>query len=399
MPYVEGQTVHDADAHVMELPGTIERYIAASQREKLAAKLYRGAKELEGWATKAKEKQADPQFRAGAEENLLLRKNFEALGAFSNADRPAALDMLGFASQLVFSTAGLFLWNFEHEDDVELAVESGHAHNRMMVDYCSVDRRLLPTAYVPLVDRTRAVDIAREAIKMGCKGLMIPSATPKGHSPSHSDFESLWTLAEDEGLPILFHVGGEQKMDPSYLENGGPRVLDFHGGSENFTSVSFMGIPLSIWQTLSVLVFDGVFDRHPKLKFGAIELGAGWVPSLMQFMDSAANAFYREERIKKLSAKPSEILQRQFFATPYPHENVGWIIRNTGDNVCLFSSDYPHVEGGRNPLKRFNESLDGISASARRRFFCDNFIEMMGRGLDPALHVHPTVKTTELSAE
>ncbi len=384
MPYVDGQTVHDADAHVMELPGTIERYIAPQYRETLAARMAR--KGGDDWVAQAQSKQADPEFRAGAEANLLLRKNYEALGAFDNQDRPRALDYFGFASQLVFTTAGLFLPPLEHEADVDLAVEAARAHNRMMVDYCAIDRRLLPTAYIPLVDRARAVVVAREAIDLGCKGLMINSRVPHGHSSSHTDFDPLWALAQEAGLPILFHVGGEQKMDPSYIQNGGPQVLDFHGGAENFTSTSFMSIPIAIWQTLSVLVIDGVFDRHPDLKFGAIELGAGWVPSLMQFMDSAAAAFGKEDRIKALSAKPSEILRRQFFATPYPHENVGWIIQNAGEEIALFSSDYPHIEGGRNPMKRFNESLDGVSETARRGFFRDNFIRMMGKGLDPALH-------------
>ena len=388
MPYVEGQTVHDADAHVMELPGTIERYIEPAFREALSAKL-RKAERDETWVEKARLLQQDPEFRAGQAENLLLRKNYQALGAFDREDRPLAVDLLGFASQLVFSTAGLFLFQLEHAGDPALAVEAARAHNRMMVDYCAVDRRLLPTAYVPLVDRTRAIEVAREAIAMGCKGLMIPSRVPAGHAPSHSDFDPLWALAQEAGLPILFHVGGEKKIDPAYFENGGPQVLDFHGGAENFTSVSFMAIPVSIWQTLPVMVFDGVFDRFPNLKFGAIELGAGWLPSLMQFMDSAALAFGKEERIQRLSAKPSEILQRQFFATPYPHENVGWIIGNVGEDMCLFSSDYPHVEGGRNPMKRFNDSLDGVSAAGRRKFFRDNFISLMGQGLSADLHDIP----------
>ena len=388
MPYVEGQTVHDADAHVMELPGTIERYIEPAFREALSAKLLRAGRD-ETWVEKARLLQQDPEFRAGQAENLLLRKNFQALGAFDREDRPLAVDLLGFASQLVFSTAGLFLFQLEHAGDPALAVEAARAHNRMMVDYCAVDRRLLPTAYVPLVDRTRAIEVAREAIAMGCKGLMIPSRVPAGHAPSHSDFDPLWALAQEAGLPILFHVGGENKIDPAYFENGGPQVLDFHGGAENFTSVSFMAIPVSIWQTLPVMVFDGVFDRFPNLKFGAIELGAGWLPSLMQFMDSAALAFGKEERIQRLSARPSEILQRQFFATPYPHENVGWIISNVGEDMCLFSSDYPHVEGGRNPMKRFNDSLDGVSASGRRKFFRDNFISLMGQGLSADLHDIP----------
>lgn len=386
MPYVEGQTVHDADAHVMELPGTIEQYIDPAYRERLAEKLRRKS---DGFADEARALQRDAEFRAGADEALLLRKNYQAMGAFNAADRPRAVDLLGFASQLIFSTAGLFLFTLEHGDDADLAVEASRAHNRMMVDYCQVDRRLLPTAYIPLVDRARALDVAKEAIAMGAKGLMIPSRVPKDHAPSHSDFDPLWALAQEAGLPILFHVGGELKTDPAYFNNGGPQVLDFHGGAENFTSVSFMSIPVAIWQTLPVLVFDGVFDRFPNLKFGAIELGAGWVPSLLQFMDSAALAFHREERMQKLSAKPSEILQRQFFATPYPHENVGWIIKNGCEDIALFSSDYPHVEGGRNPMKRFNESLEGVSAAARRKFFRDNFIRMMGKGLSDDLHDIP----------
>lgn len=388
MPYVEGQTVHDADAHVMELPGTIERYIDPAYREALSAKLSKPARD-EAWVDQARALQQDPEFRAGQAENLLLRKNHQALGAIDPADRPLAVDLLGFASQLVFTTAGLSLFALEHGDDPALAVEAARAHNRMMVDYCQVDRRLLPTGYVPLVDRARALEVAREAIALGCKGLMIPSQVPRHHAPSHADFDPLWALAQDAGLPILFHVGGEQKLDPAYFNNGGPQVLDFHGGAENFTSVSFMAIPVSIWQTLPVLVFDGVFDRFPNLKFGAIELGAGWLPSLMQFMDSGALAFGKEERLQRLSAKPSEILQRQFFATPYPHENVGWIISNVGEDMCLFSSDYPHVEGGRNPLKRFNDSLEGVSASGRRKFFRDNFISLMGRGLSADLHDIP----------
>ena len=55
----------------------------------------------------------------------------------------------------------------------------------------------------------------------------------------------------------------------------------------------------------------------------------------------------------------------------------------------MFSSDFPHVEGGRNPLKRFNDALEGCSESAKRRFFRDNFIDLMGKGLDPALHDAP----------
>jgi predicted TIM-barrel fold metal-dependent hydrolase len=391
MAYVEGQTIHDADSHVMELPGTINHYIDPQFRDAFVAKT--GRKDvLPEWFARAAAQQEDPAFRAGAEANILLRKNYEALGAFRSEDRPTTLDHLGFASQLVFTTACLSNFGLEQMGEVELAVETARAHNRMMTEFCSVDRRLLATGYVPLIDRARAPEIAREAIALGAKALVIPSRHPPGFSPSHVELDPLWALVQEAGIPVLFHVGGEEKMSKDYLENGLPFVKDFHGGDENFTSLSFMAIPLSLWQTLSALVIDGVFDRFPRLKWGAIELGASWLPSLMHFLDSGVAAFGKEERLQKLSGKPSEILRRQFRATPYPHEDTRWIIENTAEEMCLFSSDFPHVEGGRNPLKRFNDSLAGVSESARRRFFRDNFIDLMGAGLDPALHDLPELR-------
>ena len=93
---------------------------------------------------------------------------------------------------------------------------------------------------MPLVDVNAAVDVAREALQLGCKALVIPSRCPAHHSPSHIGFDSLWALAQEAGVPILFHVGGEEKMAPAYFENGLPRVKDFHGGDENFTAASFL---------------------------------------------------------------------------------------------------------------------------------------------------------------
>jgi hypothetical protein len=47
--------------------------------------------------------------------------------------------------------------------------------------------------------------------------------------------------------------------------------------------------------------------------------------------------------------------------------------------------DYPHVEGGRNPLERLGESLRGAHARAIARFYADNFVDPMGEGLAPDL--------------
>ena len=383
MAYVEDRIIHDADSHLMELPDCLDPWFDPNLIHRYRdLPIYRHKLGKAGWAEVARAEQRKADFRAGAEANILLRKNYQALGAFEPGDRPAALDALGFASQLVFTTFCLGNFGLDQSDDVELCYAAAEAHNRMMTDFCSRDRRLLPTCYVPLVDFGRAASAARQAIELGAKGLLIPSRCPEHHSPSHIALDPVWAMAEEAGIPILFHVGGEEKLDPAYFENGQPRVKDFHGGEENFTSVSFMPIPHSVMKSLAALILDGVLDRFPRLKVGVIELGASWVPGWMRFMDSAALAFAKnEERLQKLSGTPSEIVRRQVRVTPYPHEDAGWIIANTGDDVALFSSDYPHVEGGRNPLKRFDDSLEGASARARQRFYCDNFIDLMGEGM------------------
>jgi len=173
-------------------------------------------------------------------------------------------------------------------------------------------------------------------------------------------------------------------LNPAYKNNGLPPVKDFIGGDDNFTSVSYMAIPEAPMQTLATLIFDGVLQRFPELKFGVIEMGASWVPGWMRSMDSCAGAFIKnEERLQQLSLTPSEFVRRQVRVTPYPHEPAGWIIRNSGPEVCLFSSDYPHVEGGRNPLKRFEASLDAedCTTAERDNFYRWNFEDMMGSAM------------------
>ncbi len=183
---------------------------------------------------------------------------------------------------------------------------------------------------------------------------------------------------------MLFHVGsGGDFFDYTYFENGLPLEKDFHGGAENFRSIDYMAIPDPVQVTLATMILDGVLERFPRLMFGVIELGASWVPSWMKYMDSAVEAFSRHEvRLQNLSLKPSEYVQRQIRVTPYPTEDAGWIMREAGEMVALFSSDYPHVEGGRNPLARFEASLADASADGRDRFYRRNFEELMG----PMLH-------------
>jgi predicted TIM-barrel fold metal-dependent hydrolase len=100
-------------------------------------------------------------------------------------------------------------------------------------------------------------------------------------------------------------------------------------------------------------------------------------------MEAAVEAFGRhEERIRALSLRPTDYVRRQVRFTPYPTEDVGWIIDQSGSELCMFSSDYPHVEGGRRPIERFEASLAGVTEDARRKFYSENFVYLLGPSVD-----------------
>jgi predicted TIM-barrel fold metal-dependent hydrolase len=194
-------------------------------------------------------------------------------------------------------------------------------------------------------------------------------------------------MCAEAGVPVVLHVAGAgaNVMPPEFFDNGLPPVPDFHGGDTNFKSIDYLSIPLPVMQALNALVIDGVLMRHPDLRIGVIELGATWVPGWMRMLDSAHEAFRKnEERLRRMDMKPSEYVRRQVRVTPYPHEDAGWTIANAGREVCLFSSDFPHVEGGRNPVARFERSLDaaGLDGDARDRFYFDNFVDLLGPVLE-----------------
>jgi len=394
MPYAEGRTVHDADAHVMETAAWVVGYADPAIRERMQPLVHtavdsdpdRANELIDEWIRRSHD---DPSLLATEEAEIMQRKNWKATGALISEDRSRALDHLGFASQLVFSSFhnGYFIRMEAAGADLDLIYGAATAHDRAMRDFCADDERLLPTNYVPLTDFARAAAAAHQAIDHGAAALLVPSACPGGHSPSHLELDPVWAQAEEAGVPVVFHVGGGGELiDPNYFRNGLPIPPDFHGGDENFRSVSFMGIPGPPMQTLATLIFDGVLDRFPALKFGVIEQGAGWLPSWMRQMEAAMDAFSRlEERLQSLSMRPSDFVRRQIRATPFPMEDLGWIVDNAGLEVVLFSSDYPHVEGGRRPIEHFEASLGDRSDDVRTAFYRDNFIDLMGAGLPPAV--------------
>ncbi len=73
---------------------------------------------------------------------------------------------------------------------------------------------------------------------------------------------------------------------------------------------------------------------------------------------------------------PTEQAVAQLRFTPYPFEPVSQLVSESNPKLYLFSSDYPHAEGGRDPLGRFGKSTSALSAEAQHQFFAQNFLDL-----------------------
>jgi predicted TIM-barrel fold metal-dependent hydrolase len=376
MTYAGHRTILDADSHVMELGDFLDDYIDPGQCERLRRAGMEALEPVfERAVARADARRSEPAEAARAEERLLRDKGWDAMGAFDPKERSRALDLLGFRSQLVFATFATAMFAGR---DVDRLYAGSRAQNHAMVDFCADDVRLLPVAFVPLVDPDRAQALAVDAIARGCAAVMVPSTTAGDRAPTHPDLDPFWDTLSEASVPFVLHVGGGGRLlDPAFHNNEMP-VTDHLGGGENVRSKDFLAIHHSPELFLGVLIFDGLFDRFPKLRGGCIEQGAGWVVSWLRHLEQGVRAFRRtEEPLRALELTPTEYVRRHLKFTPYAGEPVGWMIEQAGPELFMFSSDYPHPEGGRDPLAKFEAALTSTSAADQARFYAQNMQELV----------------------
>ena len=146
-----------------------------------------------------------------------------------------------------------------------------------------------------------------------------------------------------------FRAGGEEAISPYYM-------LVTHMAPELF---------------LQTMVMGKVFERFPRLRFGIIEFGAGWVGPAVERMDLWAN-FMNKVGVN-YALKPSEYVRRNVRVTPFWHEDLPLMINRYGlKEIYCFNSDYPHLEGSRDPIGKFRKHLSKLDPAYARDFFIDN---------------------------
>ena len=385
MAYASDQRpYYDADSHIMELPDFLTSRADPDIREDIpqvsySASLVSDEEVALIMAQGGKHSAEHVQAQIALGDQLIeSSKEIQALGAFDATDRSTALDLLGFKKQLVFATHSVaFPFHPSSKKPVRLRYGATRAHNRHMAEFCAEDDRLMGVGIVPLDDPQAAIVELEWALENGLQAIWVPHRAPIDRSPGHIDFDGFWARLEEAGVPFLLHVGGAPlQVLKSWSNNGRAPTKDWMGGGENVRTKDAAVLHQTPEMFISMLVLDGVLDRHPGLRGAAVELGAGWVPEMLKRLDWVSKIYGRVDTSVRFERTPSEQLTQQMGFTPFPHENVANLVEQSNSHLYLFSSDYPHVEGTRDPIARFERSLAEAEEIIKGRFYSENFLRL-----------------------
>ncbi|MCH2187965.1 amidohydrolase [Myxococcota bacterium] len=384
MSYAESRRIIDVDSHVIELDDfllnaarTDERAFIPSMSEQSELPVPEEA--LTRARQHLKRRRQDPDVMARFEAALLdnRRSGWSRLGAFDREERSHTLDLLGFEKQLVLPTFAFHQVNQVRQP--EASEVCARVLNRAMGDFCSEDPRLYAIGYVPLaLGPDRSADLIQEAFEDGCYSVMIDTNQPDPTAPSftHPDYDTVWSRFTDHNRPFVIHVavnGQYQAVSPSFHNNGQPAAKI--GGDAPTTPLGVIAIKNSAELFLSAMIFDGVFQRHPRLRCISMEHGAFWLPAWLQAIDFAAQSL---KHVSPMDRAPSDIARKHIRVSPFAGEPVGWIIENVGPEMLVFASDYPHPEGTSDPIRKFEATMTECDEITRKAFYYDNMANWMG---------------------
>ncbi|MFV0260210.1 MAG: amidohydrolase family protein [Acidimicrobiales bacterium] len=252
------------------------------------------------------------------------------------ADRIADLALDGVDAEILFPNKGLTIWA---TPDVHFSHLMCKAYNDWAWEtFSDVNDRLMPLACIAPAAGADALAEIQRCADLGFKGLSLPCkpvfGPPNVDDPNYNltEFEPLWDCVTDVDLPITFHVSTGR--DPRTARSQGGAVI-------NYTIHSLA----PTMEPLVNICASGVAERHPTLRFGAIEAGIGWVPWMLEAMDEAYLKHHMWVR-PKLDELPSTYFRRQGFSS-FQEDRPGLdLARDHGlvDNF-LWANDFPHHEG------------------------------------------------------
>ena len=345
---VNGFDVFDGDGHVLEDTDELIQYFEgdyAGRTRATALGLFPG---LDGWSRGA---------MIGKEDsNRKYWHTDAAVWAECLAD-------IGADGSVLYPTAALAHGLMR---DVPFAVATATAYNNWLEDrYTRQDDRLHGAGVVPVQDPVAGAAEIRRCAKdrKNFPAMVLPTVTKTGKTYGDPFFWPIFEAAEECDMALALHGAPSEGF-----------------GFDHFTryiSSHTLEHPVPLFINLTDMMFAGVFDRFPKLRFAFLEGGCSWVPFMMDRMDYEFDSIHGVASRRELKKRPSDYFREGehiWVAMELGETSLKYVVDMVGSERIIYASDYPHEpthEDLTGELPEFLASPD-LSDEAKRNIVYNN---------------------------
>ena len=360
--------VVDADSHINSPPDLWQKRVPAKYRDRAPKMVDMGG--FDGWTCEGRPPQPliSLSFAAGKKPEDLANRRIRFAdqdpGCWDPGARLRALDLDGIDVQVLYGDGAMQV------QDSELRTACVRAYNDFLSEFVAVaPHRYVGLGIVPIHDPQASIKEVERFRKLGLRGIFIglDGADFPITAPSYDGF---WSAASAARLPVSIHIGGGgmMKRNVAVATEVPPGTL------EAFVTMA----PMTIGETIGMLIFGGVLPRHPNLRVVIAEGGIGWLAYYLERIDHV----FEKQRYwaqSQLTARPSSYFHQQIFAT-FEEDLAGMRTYDLiGAGNIMWSSDYPHSDTTYpNSRRAIEQHLGSIPAVDRGAIVWGNAARIYG---------------------
>jgi uncharacterized protein len=299
--------------------------------------------------------------------------------AFDATERLKLMDEDGVAAEVLFPQAAGFGGGpfVSTKGDPELRLACVRAYNDYLAEeWSGVSERFVAQCLIPMWDVELAVAEAKRAHELGHRGVVWTAAPHNFGFPHFNDayWDPLWATLQELSMPVALHIGSAG-LGGDQWEGWTPM--------KRTSVVSVYAITSNV-QVMANLIFSGVLERFPELRFISVESGLGWVPYLLETADHQYEAQHLWD--EGMTIRPSEYFKRQCYVN-FWYEASGIQQRDRiGVENILWEADFPHPTSTYpNSRKAIEDSLVGVPADEQALMLQGNAERLFGIELDESI--------------
>jgi predicted TIM-barrel fold metal-dependent hydrolase len=300
-------------------------------------------------------------------------------GCYEVGARLLDMDKGHIDASLCFPTFPRFCGQtFAEAKDKELALLCVRAYNDWMVDEWSGESggRLIPLCLVPLWDANLAADEVRRNAARGVTAVAFSEVPAFLGLPSIHDKDHYWSpffeACAETSTVVCMHIGSSSTFQTT--SDDAPRVVT--------AALTFNNAMLS----LTDFLLSGVLVRHPTLKIAYSEGQIGWIPYILERIDTVWEEHRAWTRVQdSIPEPPSAYYYRQVFGCFFNDQHGVNSLDEVGRYNVTFESDYPHVDSNWPYTKEVAQRLmKGLPPDVIYDLIRGNARRMLGMGEEPA---------------